>query len=266
MTNEKENPQTQLPLEEIILPEKKKGFLSALKNSFITGFFVLAPAIVTFYFFKILVLALDGYLLNLLPQKLHPTTYLPYGIPGVGLIAGALVVLMFGFLARNVLGRRLVDFWETLMGNIPGVNAIYKAVRQVTDTLANSQSSFREVVLMEYPKEGCYSIGFITNKNKGLIQRTLEKAIDSPVVFVFVPTTPNPTSGFLLLVKKDDIIPLDMTVEQGLKAIISVGMVTPTEAEAKAALKAEKAEKNLAKKGKSEKAPATKAKEKPKKA
>lgn len=241
MSDKQPTEQTPLPLLEEVITEKPKSLGAWLQSTFMTGVLLIMPAVVTYYLIKVIVLALDKTVASWLPAEVQPGTYLPFNIPGVGLIAATIVILALGMFARNFLGRRVVKWWDSLMSSIPGVNAIYNAVRQVTDTLANGKSSFREVVLLEYPKENCWSIGFITNKNKGVVQQTLEKNTDDKVNIVFVPTAPNPTSGFLLLVPEKDLIKVDMTVEQGLKAIVSIGMVTPTKAEAKAAVKAEKA-------------------------
>lgn len=229
--------QPKLPLQDLEAEHKDQPFnlVRYLRLNLTAGVLILLPALATFYIFYVLVIKLDGWLLGFIPEMYQPNQYLPFPVPGVGLIGGAVFLFLIGMITRNVLGRQMVNWSEKLAFKIPGVETIYSAIQQVIETLTNSSQSFREVVLLEYPRKGVWSMGFVTSRTKGVTQ----KLIEADVVNVFVPTTPNPTSGFLLFVPKDELKHLDMTVEQGLKMLISAGMVTPTEAEAKAALKEE---------------------------
>ena len=230
--------------EQLELPQpnakKKFSFFGWVRGCALTGVLVTAPAVITIYILYLLVTTLDGWLASFIPPAYRPEELLGYHVHGVGLIAGIAIVFLVGLFAKNLLGRQMVALGERIMHKIPGVSSIYGAIKQVVNTIAEGQSaSFREVVLVEYPRKGIWCMAFLTGKTKGQVQ----KLTDDDMVNVFLPTTPNPTSGFLLFIPKKDVIKLDMTVEQGLKMIISAGIVTPTTAEGKAAVKEEKTEK-----------------------
>jgi uncharacterized membrane protein len=162
--------------------------------------------------------------LILLPSAYRPDELLGYHIPGFGLLMTAVVILVTGIIAANYLGEKLVGFWEGLLSRIPLVRSIYSAVKQVTEAFVGSEQSFQKAYLIEYPRRGTWTLAFQTSTKTGEAQA---KTGLNSVVNVFVPTTPNPTSGFFLMVSQDDLVPLDMSVEQALKMIISGGVVVP---------------------------------------
>lgn len=195
-----------------------------LKTYFFAGLLVVGPIALTFMVVQWIVTGLDSFLAGLLPTALHPDRLLGFYLPGLGLIAGVLIILLAGILAANYLGNKLFVYSERLMYRIPLVRIIYTLFRQVADsTLGKERKGFRQVVLLEYPRAGIWSIGFVTGITEGEVQLLTSKR----VVNVFVPTTPNPTSGFYLLVPEEDTIPLAMTVDEAFKLVISGGMVTP---------------------------------------
>lgn len=192
--------------------------LKSLRTYFITGLIVLLPSIVTFYTLYKLFVFIDGFLGK--PIRV----YTGYSIPGVGLIMTVLLILLIGLFATNLIGRKILQSVERFFFNIPLVRSIYKTVKQIVDAFSHQNSNaFQQVVLIEYPRKGLYALAFLTGVSKGEIQaKTSEETIN-----VFLPTTPNPTSGFLLLVPKKDVTFLNMSVEEGLKLIISGGVFTP---------------------------------------
>lgn len=225
--------------------ENPRGLWPFVRSRFITGLIVLLPVILTLLLLKTLIIWLDGFLLSFVPQRYHPDALmlqhfnidLPFNIYGVGLVVGFFAILLVGITARNLLGRRLIAWGDRLMHRIPGVRSVYNAIKQVTETVTSSSSkSFREVVLVEYPRKGLWAIAFVTGKTEGEVQDITA----NEVVNVFLPTTPNPTSGFLLFVPRKDLHTLHMSVEQGLKMVISGGIVTPSLAEGKKAVQKQK--------------------------
>jgi len=163
-------------------------------------------------------------LLNILPARFRPDTFLPFPIPGLGLILLFGTVLLTGFLVRNYLGRKLVHLWDRIIETIPLVNKLYMALKQLVETIFNrSPQDFKRVVLIEFPKEGCYAIGFVTGFAVGETQRKTHRK----VINVFVPTTPNPTSGFFLMIPEESVIPMDMGVEDAFKLLVSGGIISP---------------------------------------
>jgi uncharacterized membrane protein len=162
--------------------------------------------------------------LILLPSAYRPDELLGYHIPGFGLLMTAVVILVTGMIVANYLGEKLVSFWEGLLSRIPLVRSIYSAVKQVTEAFVGSEQSFQKAYLVEYPRRGTWTLAFQTSTKIGEAQ--VKTGLNS-VVNVFVPTTPNPTSGFFLMVSQDDLVPLNMSVEQALKMIISGGVVVP---------------------------------------
>lgn len=207
-------------------PKRPFSLREQLKEYFLTGILVLIPVVVTLW----VLLAVLGFVDSFfawLPEKLHPYTYLP--IPGLGLLMTALIVLIVGALSRNYLGRITYHYGDRLMSNIPLLRGVYKGVKQMLETMvSNPAQNFRKVVLVEYPRKGCYTIAFLTGAARGEIQEITHKRVFN----VFVPTTPNPTSGYMLILPEDELIPLKMTVEDAFKIIISGGMVNPGEGDA----------------------------------
>lgn len=195
-----------------------------IKTNFMAGLLVVVPIGLTVGVVQTVVGWIDSLLFRALPPDLQPDRLLGFHIPGLGLVAGLLLIFLVGVFAANVMGRFFVSLFERLMYKIPLVKSIYILFKQMTDTtLGRDRKGFRQVVLFEYPRRGIWTIGFVTGITQGEIQRLTENRM----VNVFVPTTPNPTSGFYLLLPEDDMVPLQMTVDEAFKLIISGGMVTP---------------------------------------
>jgi len=202
-----------------------RRFRTSLKNYFITGLLVLLPIFVTAYIIWVLIKAMDVFL-KYIPDKYLPETYINIYIPGLGLILVVILILVVGLLTRNFAGRRVVQFWDNLVDRIPLARIIYSAVKQFLEAFFFQKSdAFKRVALLEYPRRGIYVLGFITGECKGEAQlKTNKKMIN-----VFVPTTPNPTSGFYVLAPEDELIILDMSIEDAFKVLISGGIVSPNE-------------------------------------
>ena len=194
-----------------------------MKKYFVAGLLVWVPLIITFIIVRTIVSILDKTLL-LLPHDYQPDKLLPIHIPGLGVLLAVLLVFVTGVIVANFLGRRLVARWEALLARIPLVRTLYAGTKQIMEAvLAADSQSFRKVLLIEYPRKGLWSVGFMTSDSLGEVQnKTAPK-----VISVFIPTTPNPTSGFVLMVPEEDVIELDMPIEDGLKMIVSMGVVVP---------------------------------------
>lgn len=208
----------------------KRGFLGRLRTYFLTGLIVTAPVAITFWILVGFIELVDGKVVPLIPPAYNPQTYLEkylgteVYVPGIGLIVVFLGLTLIGFFAAGLLGRMVVRSGENLVNRMPVVRSVYGALKQIFQTVLESSSqSFREVVLVEYPRRGIWAIAFITSTTEGEVQST----IADPVVNIFLPTTPNPTSGFLLFVPRSELVVLDMTVEEGIKMVVSAGIVTP---------------------------------------
>lgn len=207
-------------------------FRYKLKNYFLTGLLVVVPVTLTIIVVRWLVNSMDSLLQSFLPEALHPDRLFGVNVPGVGLVATCLLILLVGVFTANFLGRSLVDFAERVMDRIPIVKGVYHLFKQVSDTvLKRDKGAFRKVVLIEYPRREVWSIAFVTGVTQGEVQEVTARKL----VNVFVPTTPNPTSGFYLLVPEDEMIELGMSVEEAFKLVISGGMVTPPERQTKRA-------------------------------
>jgi len=197
--------------------------MSTLRKYIIAGLLVWLPFAATVVIIKLVIDLLDKTIL-LLPYEWQPATVLGFSVPGFGIILAIAILLLTGMLAANLFGRRLVEFWEAMLNRIPLVRSIYNSVKQISSTILDpSGKSFRKGVMLQYPRKGIWSIGFLSNENVSI---DLE-GIDEGLVAVFVPTTPNPTSGFIIMLPHGDIIELDMTVEEGFKFIISMAVITP---------------------------------------
>ncbi len=193
-----------------------------LRTFFITGLIVLAPVAVTLWITWWLVSFLDGLLAGLASSLTMPL--LGRTVPGLGVALTLVIILLAGMIATNFIGRRLIGLGEQLLSRVPFVNAVYNTVKQIVDAVAASnQDAFKRVVLVEYPRRGMWALAFVTGSARGEVQAVTQ----SEVISVLLPTTPNPTSGFLLMVPKDDVIPLAMSVEDGMKLVISGGVVIP---------------------------------------
>jgi uncharacterized membrane protein len=194
-----------------------------MKKYLIAGLLVWMPLGITFLVIRVVVGFLDSMLL-LLPKPYQPESLIGFNIPGLGVVLAVLLVLTTGMIVANLLGKRLILAWESLLARIPLVRTLYAGVKQIMEAvLATDAKSFRKVLLVEYPRKGLWSLALLTSDNLGEVQAKT----GSDVVSVFVPTTPNPTSGFVIMVPKKDVIELDMAVEDGLKMIISMGVVVP---------------------------------------
>jgi len=194
-----------------------------LRKYLIAGLLVWLPLAATVVVIKLLIDLLDKTIL-LFPPEWRPETLFGFSIPGFGIFIGVLILILTGVFAANLFGRKLVDFWEAILGRIPLVRTIYSSVKQVLETLFTSNNeSFRRVVLIEYPRKGIWSLGFQTNEALAAAR----EASGNDLVSVFVPTTPNPTSGFIIMLPSEDINLLDISVEDGFKFIISMGVIVP---------------------------------------
>ena len=196
--------------------KKKKSITLILRNYFITGVVVLIPIGFTLYLSKILINLSS----KLIPQNINPNNYLPYSIPGIEIILSIILITVVGGLSLSFLGKRILKLIDDLFKRIPVLRTIYSAIVQMTETFSNKDSNDKKsVVLIEYPRKGVWAVGFATKENKGeMATKTSQKLIN-----VFVPTTPNPTSGFLLMFPLEDVIYLDMTFEEASKFIVSAG-------------------------------------------
>ncbi|MDR0528051.1 MAG: DUF502 domain-containing protein [Zoogloeaceae bacterium] len=194
-----------------------------MKRYFITGLLIWIPLVITFWVLSFIIGVLDQSLL-LLPERLHPINWLGFPIPGMGTALTLLIVFCSGLLAANLIGQKFVRSWEGILARIPVVNTLYNAVKQVSDTLFSPNGdAFRKALLVQYPRAGCWTIAFLTGRPEGEIPPRLPGSY----VSVYVPTTPNPTSGFFLLMKTEEVIELAMSVDEALKYIISMGVVPP---------------------------------------
>jgi len=197
--------------------------MASLKKYIIAGLLVWLPFAATVVIVKLLIDLLDKTLL-LLPPEWHPVALLGFSIPGFGIILALSVLLLTGMLAANLFGRRFVEIWERILNKIPLVRSIYGSIKQISNTIFDpSGKSFRKVVMLQYPRKGLWSIGFLTNDNVG----DEMSAVDDQLVAVFIPTTPNPTSGFIIMTRNDEITELNISVEEGFKFIISMGVIIP---------------------------------------
>lgn len=197
--------------------------MGTLRKYIIAGLLVWLPFAATVVIVKLVVDLLDKIIL-LLPPEYQPETLLGFSIPGFGIILAMSILLITGMLAANLFGRRLVEFWEAILNRIPLVRSIYNSVKQISTTILDSNGkSFRKVVMLQYPREGVWSIGFLTNEEVS----TDIDGLNHDLAAVFVPTTPNPTSGFIIMAPRNDITELNMTVEEGFKFVISMGVIVP---------------------------------------
>lgn len=194
-----------------------------MKKYFITGLLIWVPLAITVWVLHLIVSTMDQTIV-LLPDALRPERVFGFGLPGMGVVLTLLVVFLTGVVAANIVGQRLVLFWEGVLARIPVVKSVYYSVKQVSDTLfSSSGEAFRKALLVQYPREGSWTIAFLTGQPGGDVTNHLA----GEYVSVYVPTTPNPTSGFFLMMPRADVIELDMSVDEALKYIISMGVVAP---------------------------------------
>jgi|TARA_S200000501_G_scaffold119933_1_gene112732 uncharacterized membrane protein len=198
--------------------KKKRSLTLVLRNYFITGVVVLIPIGITLYLTKFFV----GISSKIIPENINPNNYLPYAVPGLEILISVIIITIVGGLSLSFLGKKVLKLIDDLFKRIPFLRTIYSAILQMTETFSNSKNDKKSVVLIEYPRKGVWAVGFATKENKGeMAQKTNQKLIS-----VFVPTTPNPTSGFLLMFPINEVIYLDMTFEEASKFIVSAGTST----------------------------------------
>jgi uncharacterized membrane protein len=201
------------------------GVSDAVKKYFITGLLIWIPLVITLWVLKVVVEIMDQSLL-LVPEAFRTESWLGFHIPGLGVILTLVIVLGTGVFATNFFGAQLVEIWHEILHRIPVVNSIYSSVKQISDTLfSSSGQAFRKALLVRWPHENAWTIGFLTGLPGGEVVRH----VPPDCVSVYVPTTPNPTGGYFVIVPRSDVIELDMTVDQALKYIISMGVVPPIE-------------------------------------
>lgn len=204
--------------------------MTNLRKWFFAGLLVLVPIAITIWLLEWAISSLDKSLL-LLPNSWHPDVLLPVHIPGFGVILTLAVLLLVGATVSNFLGKRLIGWWDALLGRIPVVRSIYSSVKQVSDTLfSENGNAFRKAVLVEWPSQGKWTIGFVTGVPSGDILKVLQKGIQEEFLSVYIPTTPNPTGGYMMMFKKSDCQELTMSVDEALKYVVSMGVVAPTNA------------------------------------
>ena len=201
------------------LKRKSISIIAKLRNYFITGIVVLIPIGITFYLVKFFISISP----KLIPANINPNSYLPYSIPGLEIVLSVLFITLIGGLSLSFIGKKILQIFNDLLKKIPILRTIYSAIGQMAETLAPKRKSKKSVVLVEYPRRGSWAVGFATKDNKGEISKRTNKKL----VNVFVPTTPNPTSGFLLMYPKEEVIYLDMSFEEASKFIISAGTSNP---------------------------------------
>ena len=199
--------------------EKKRSIFSKIRNYFIAGIVVLIPIGITVY----LTMFFISITSKILPKEINPNHYLPYDIPGVEIFTSVILITLIGWLSLSFLGRKLLFIFNTILKRIPILRTIYSAIGQMTETFTNTDKKGKNVVLVEYPRKGSWAVGFATRDNTGEITDKTKRDL----VNVFVPTTPNPTSGFLLMFPKDEIIYLNMSFEEASKFIVSAGTSNP---------------------------------------
>jgi len=200
--------------------KKKKSFLNKLRNYFFTGVVVLIPIGITLYLTKFIIQVSS----KLIPKEINPNHYLPFSIPGIEILLSIFIITLIGGLSLSFLGKKILQLIDDLFKRIPLLRTIYSAIVQMTESFANKNNDKKSVVLVEYPRKGSWAVGFATKKNKTEISKKTGKNL----INVFIPTTPNPTSGFLLMFPEDEVIYLDMTFEEASKFIVSAGTSNPT--------------------------------------
>ncbi len=223
------NKKTDEPVELTSLTTPTKSevrFRTRLRNYFLTGLVIAAPISITVYLTWSFVNLVDGWIKPLVPAAYNPENYLPFSLPGVGLIFAFIFITILGALTANLFGRTIISYGEMMLNRMPIVRNLYSALKQIFETVVSqSNTSFRDVGIIEYPRKGLYAIVFISTATEGEIKTRIDDG--GGMLSVFLPTTPNPTSGFLLFVPKADVTILDMSVEEAAKLVISAGLVTP---------------------------------------
>ena len=199
---------------------RRISIIAKLRNYFFTGIVVLVPIGITLYLTKFIIQISS----KLIPEEINPNSYLPFSIPGLEIFLSIIIITLIGGLSLSFIGKKILQLVNDLLKKIPILRTIYSAIGQMTETLTLKKKSKKSVVLIEYPRKGSWAVGFVTKENKGEISKKTNKNL----VNVFVPTTPNPTSGFLLMFPKDEVIYLNMTFEEASKFIVSAGTSNPS--------------------------------------
>jgi len=199
--------------------EKKRSIFARIRNNFIAGVVVLIPIGIIIYL-TLFIISISS---KILPKEINPNHYLPYDIPGVEIIISLILITLIGWLSLSFIGKRLLSLFNSILKRIPILRTIYSALGQMTEAFAKTDKEKKNVVLVEYPRKGSWAVGFATKENSGEISDKIKKNL----INVFVPTTPNPTSGFLLMYPKEDVIYLDLTFEEASKFIVSAGTSNP---------------------------------------
>ena len=202
------------------ITEKKRSIFARIRNYFIAGMVVLIPIGITVYL-TIFLISISS---KILPKEINPNHYLPYDIPGVEILMSIFLITLIGWISLSFLGKKLLNLFDNILKKIPILRTIYSAIVQMTETFTKSEKGKKNVVLVEYPRKGSWAVGFATKENSGEITEKINKKL----INVFVPTTPNPTSGFLLMFPEDEVIYLDLTFEEASKFIVSAGTSNPT--------------------------------------
>ena len=197
----------------------KKSFFTSIRNNFIAGIVVLIPIGITLYL-TVFFIKISS---KILPKEINPNYYLPYNIPGLEILISIIIITLIGWISLSFLGKKLFDLFENILNRIPILRTIYAAVGQLIETFAKAKTNKKNVVLIEYPRKGVWAVAFATRENTGEIN----KKTGQELINVFVPTTPNPTSGFLLMFPKNEVIYLDISFEEASKFIVSAGSTNP---------------------------------------
>jgi len=203
----------------MIKKQKKRSILAKLRNNFIAGVVVLIPIGITLYL-TLFIIKISS---KILPKELNPNHYLPYDIPGVEIIISVILITFIGWLSLSLIGKKLLEIFNNILKRIPILRTIYSAFEQMLDIFTRSDEKKKSVVLVQYPSKGSWAVGFVTKENKSEISHKAKQNL----VNVFVPTTPNPTSGFLLMFPKEEVIYLDMSFEEASRFIVSAGTSEP---------------------------------------
>lgn len=207
-------------------PPRRGGLFSGLRSSFLTGLVVIAPVGLTIWLIWTVVGWIDGFVLPFVPSTFRPEKYIGINLRGVGVIIFLIFTIIVGWIAKGLIGRSLIRYGEYLVDRMPVVRSVYSGIKQISETVfAQSERSFEKACLIQYPRRGIWAIGFVSTTAKGEVARRAETG--GKLMSIFLPTTPNPTSGFLLFVPEEDIIELDMGVEDAAKLVISAGLVYP---------------------------------------
>ena len=206
-------------------PKSTPNFLQRIRSNFLTGLVLITPIVLTLYMVWGAVNFIDDKVVPWLPAKYNPSTYIGKDLPGFGVLTFFLFTTVVGMVTKGFFGRQLIKFWQSLVDRTPIFRSIYNAVKQIAETVfTKSEQTFQSACLVEYPRRGIWVVAFVSTESKGEIKAAVNK---KDVLTIFVPTTPNPTSGFLLFVPKDDVIVLKMSVENAAKLVISAGLVVP---------------------------------------